>query len=232
MTTSPTQIAGVIDDNAEDPCTPRTPRAMPVTYDIGMAVSCADGPCGELSRVVIDPVRRQVTHLIVEPHHRHALSRLVPVGIAAVHADYIDLRCTRAQLADLQYATETEFVPVEPWMATGHPGDGVLGWPHYSYGPTIVVHERVPLGEVEIRRGEHIHASDGTIGRVHGLVVDAAAQHLTHVLVQEGHLWGRREVAIPIGALDRVDDHGVHVSLSKKQIGGLRPVWLDERPTR
>jgi hypothetical protein len=32
-------------------------------YDIGAPVRCEDGPCGELSRVVVDPIKRAVTHL-------------------------------------------------------------------------------------------------------------------------------------------------------------------------
>ena len=54
----------------------------PARYEIGATVTCSDGPGGELSRIVIDPIRHSVTHLIVEPHHRHALARLVPVGLA------------------------------------------------------------------------------------------------------------------------------------------------------
>jgi hypothetical protein len=54
------------------------------------------------------------------------------------------------------------------------------------------------LGEVEIRRGDHVHASDGDIGRVHGLVIDPRNHRVTHVLLQEGDLWGRKQVAIPI----------------------------------
>ena len=167
----------------------------PATYEIGATVSCSDGPGGELSRIVIDPIRRSVTHLIVEPHHRHALARLVPVDLAESREHHLQLRCTRAELHDLQYAQETEFLPVDPWILPI--GDDVLVW-LYAPAETVVMHERLPLGDVEIRRGEHIHASDGVIGRVHGLVVDLADQHLTHVLVEErGHLWAAKDVAIP-----------------------------------
>ena len=48
-----------------------------------------------------------------------------------------------------------------------------------------------------------VHATDGEIGKVEGLVVEPAHGHVTHVLLQEGHLWGRKEVAIPIGAVEQ-----------------------------
>jgi hypothetical protein len=228
---------GMTTAQTSDPVTPRDRRTgaqampagidlRPATYEIGATVTCSDGPGGELSRIVIDPIRRSVTHLIVEPHHRHALARLVPVDLAESRKHHLQLRCTRAQLHDLQYAQETEFLPVDPWMAA-YPGDDVLVWPYYAPAETVVMHERLPLGEVEIRRGEHIHASDGVIGRVHGLVADPADQHLTHVLVEEGHLWAAKDVAIPVGALDRVDAEGVHVALTKHAIAELPAIDVD-----
>ena len=85
-----------------------------------------------------------------------------------------------------------------------------------------------PLGEVEVRRGEHVHATDGAIGRVQGLVIDRKSRHVTHVLLQEGHLWGKKEVAIPIGAVARVDpDDGIRLGITKQQVQDLPPVDID-----
>ena len=49
---------------------------------------------------------------------------------------------------------------------------------------------------------------------------------MTHVLLQEGHLWGSKEVAIPIGAVTGVDD-GIALSLSKHDVQELPPVAID-----
>jgi sporulation protein YlmC with PRC-barrel domain len=89
-----------------------------------------------------------------------------------------------------------------------------------------VTSDKVPLGEVEVRRGEHVHATDGDIGQVQGLVIDPRDHHLTHVLLQEGHLWGRKEVAIPMSAVTGVDD-GVRLSITKQQVQDLPPVDVD-----
>jgi hypothetical protein len=82
----------------------------------------------------------------------------------------------------------------------------------------------VPAGEVRIRRGERVAASDGHIGHVRGLVVDPADETVTHVLLDEGHLWGHKRVAIPIGAVSGIDEAGVTVRLTKHQIKDLPPV--------
>ena len=84
-------------------------------------------------------------------------------------------------------------------------------------------YDSVPVGEVEVRRGEHVHATDGEIGSVEGLVTDPGNHHVTHVLLQEGHLWGSKEVAVPIGAVTGVQD-GIQLSLTKKQVEDLPPV--------
>ena len=89
-------------------------------FVIGSSVSCRDGPCGELTRVVVDPVARTVTHLVVEPPQRGGTSRLVPVRLAGAGTEAIQLRCTMAQFEGLQEAEETQIVP----DALGDLGDG------------------------------------------------------------------------------------------------------------
>ncbi|MGO9192320.1 MAG: hypothetical protein ACLP8X_28205 [Streptosporangiaceae bacterium] len=61
-----------------------------------------------------------------------------------------------------------------------------------------------------------------------GLVTDPGTGHVTHVLLQEGHLWGRREVVIPIGAVTGVND-GIRLNITKQQVQDLPPVNIDHR---
>jgi PRC-barrel domain protein len=103
---------------------------------------------------------------------------------------------------------------------------GGMGLGNMSAGPQLIIRDRVPVGDVQVRRGEHVHATDGDIGRVQGLVVDPADHHVTHVLLDEGHLWGKKEVAVPIGAVTGVED-GVRLSLTKDEVADLSPVELD-----
>ena len=196
-------------------------------FTIGAGVSCRDGACGKVSRVVVDPVARTVTHLVVEPGFWHGPGRLVPLGLADATAGEIRLRCTRADFEKLDPAEETQFLPGTP----GYPGydpEQVLSMPYYGMGPGMgvpvtVTYDTVPLDEVEVRRGEHVHATDGHIGKVQGLVIDPNSHRVTHVLLQEGHLWGRKEVAIPIGAVTGAGD-GIRLNITKQQVQDLPPV--------
>jgi hypothetical protein len=49
---------------------------------------------------------------------------------------------------------------------------------------------------------------------------------VTHVLLQEGHLWGSKDVAIPIRAVTGVDD-GIGLNITKQQVQDLPPVDID-----
>jgi sporulation protein YlmC with PRC-barrel domain len=125
---------------------------------------------------------------------------------------------------------------VRPYFGLGNqswdqvPGDGtgVSSSAGSGRGHTMrtVTYDSVPLGEVQVRRGEHVHATDGEIGLVEGLVIDLDDHQVTHVLLQEGHLWGRKEVAIPIGAVTGVEA-GIQLSISKQEVQDLPPVDID-----
>jgi sporulation protein YlmC with PRC-barrel domain len=207
-------------------------------FTIGAAANCTDGVCGEVSRVVVDPVARTVTHLVVEPKHRLGLGRLVPLDLVDATTSEIRLRCTLVEFEKLDLAEETQFLPGSSGYTGYGPGQA-LSWPYYGLGmgramgmgmavgnaTEPVTYDTVPLGEVAVRRGEQVHAVDGDIGRVQGLVIDRD-RHVTHVLLQEGHLWGRKEVAIPIGAVIGVDD-GIRLNLTKQEVQDLPPVDVD-----
>jgi hypothetical protein len=211
--------------------------AAATPYRIGADASCIDGVCGEVSRVVVDPVARAVTHLVVEPKYGQGLSRLVPLDLVDAMTGKVRLRCTMAEFSKLSHAEETEVLPGLGGYAGYGPGQ-VLTWLHYvmvrrsgtSEGGgrllKAVTYDTVPLGEVAVRHGDHVHATDGDIGQVQGLVIDPGSRHVTHVLLQEGHMWGRKQVAIPIGSVSRLDA-GIQLNITKQQVEDLPPVDLD-----
>jgi sporulation protein YlmC with PRC-barrel domain len=210
-------------------------------FTIGAKANCSDGFCGEVTRMIIDPAARTVTHLVIEPKHRGQDGRLVPLELVDTASGEIRLRCTLGEFDRLEPAEEIDPVEgvgygggygaaesVQGYGGTGGMGVGgsVSGMPigaSLGHRKPIVVQEVVPEGETELRRGEHVHAVDGHIGQVQGFVVDPGNHQMTHILLQEGHLWGRKEVAIPISAVTSVDD-GIRLNITKKQVEELPPV--------
>jgi sporulation protein YlmC with PRC-barrel domain len=214
--------------------------AQATSFTIGAEVRCQDADCGTLKRVVVDPVAQTVTHLVVEPRHRQGLGKLVPVDLADATPRGVMLRCAASEFDRLDWAEETQFVPGTRGYAEYGP-EQVLSWPYYGLrggqasgisaesvpwvSETITV-DTIPAGEVEIRRGEPVHATDGPIGHVHGLAIDPASHRVSHVLLAEGHLWGHKDVAIPISAVADVSD-GIKLRISKHDVAGLPPVEVD-----
>jgi hypothetical protein len=209
-------------------------------YEIGSEVRCHTGRCGDLACVVVDPVAERLTHLIVVSRDGTA-GRLVPAELARPAGDGVDLDCTRAEFNGLEPSVQTHFltVPDAEQRYGLHEGE-VLYWPFYGLAPAgaamgltcmdplasarMEIEDRVPAGEVRIRRGERVAARDGHIGHVRGLVVDPADEAVTHVLLDEGHLWGHKRVAIPVGEVAGIDAGGVAVRLTKHQIKDLPSV--------
>jgi sporulation protein YlmC with PRC-barrel domain len=224
--------------------TPRPAQAPEISterserFRIGAHVRATDGECGELERVIVDPVMQALTHLVVAPKHHRGLGRLVPVELVeAVDGDQIRLRCNVARFRELDDAEDIQFLPGDTGVL-GY-GPDAMTWPYYGLGMPLtgahdaerepILMDRVPLGEVEVRRGDQVHASDGWIGSVQGLVIDPRDNHVTHVLLEEGHFWGHKQVAIPIGATSRVDEE-IRVALTKQEVMELPPVELRSRP--
>ena len=172
----------------------------------------------------------------------HATRNIVDLVVST--AEGIALSCTSAQFEQLDAAEETQFLPGGDAL-WGYGQDQMLSQPYYGLGgpalgmsgigmgagmggtsgPQVVTNDRVPTGEVEVRRGDHVHATDGAIGRVQGLVVHPGDHCVTHVLLDEGHLWGQKKVAIPISAVTDVED-GVRLNLSKDEVRDLPEVGL------
>ncbi len=211
-------------------------------FVIGADAKCADGVCGKVSRVVVDPVARVVTHLVVEPRHWPGLGRLVPLDLVdAATPKEVRLRCTRAEFDQLGFAEVSDFATgTSLEQYSGYSAEQKLMWPYYSpsegegmpqtgEGEPTGTYGSLPPGEVAVRRNERVYASDGEIGRVEGLVIDPRSHHVSHVLLQEGHLFGRRDVTIPIGAVTGVED-GVHLSITKQQAENL-PVVNTDHPS-
>jgi sporulation protein YlmC with PRC-barrel domain len=219
-------------------------------FTIGSEATCSDGVCGEVTRVVVDPLLQVVTHIVVEPKHRSGLGKLVPLDLIESTEGDVRLRCSLAEFDRLDPAEETHLIPGGNGGYGGYRPGQALYWPYYGLGGGVVgggvggimgngvgmgvadvsqpvVSDTLPLGEVAVHRGDQVHATDADVGQVQGLVVDLRTRHVSHVLLQEGHLWGRKEVAIPIGAVAAMDPSGIQLSLSKDEIADLPAVDVD-----
>ena len=183
----------------------------------GATALCTDGHCGSLVRVVVEPHGGTVTHVVIEPEHRVGLGHLVPLDQVESADGPLQLRITKAQLAALP-RSET----VGPAAGLSGPDSEATAWPAFGGNADVPEsHDRVPAGEAEIRPSEEVEARDGSVGRTRGVIVEAITGRLTHVLVEHGHVWHRREVAVPADAVTLLGPDRLVLSLTRSEVGAL-----------
>ena len=210
-------------------------EAMDFTF--GASAHCSDGHCGKLTRTIFDPARRTVTHLVIQPRHHATGGRLVPIELADSAGGEIGLDCTLAEFDRFDPAEEIELVEGVDY-AGGYGPDAVVGYGDVGsmgvgasatgmgigmslgHQPPTVISDNVPEGEGQVTRHDHVHAADGLIGELNGFVVDPGDHRVTHILLREGHLWGRREIAIPVGVVTSADPV-IRLNITKKQVEEL-----------
>jgi sporulation protein YlmC with PRC-barrel domain len=218
-----------------------------VRLEIGDRVRCLDGVYGELADIVIDPLEKRVTHLVVRPEQDEGVAQLVPIQLAnggegGQHE--IELKCSVREAQGFESVHEAAYLrlgesPAEdpnwdvgvedvlalPYYAgLGYAGSDTGPYPDQLDPNVTVLYDRVPKGDVEVRRASAVISADGhSLGEVDGFLVDAD-EHITHFVLERGHLWGRKEVTIPIGSVAKIENDAVHVALSKDEVGELPAV--------
>jgi uncharacterized protein YrrD len=197
---------------------------------VDVEVHCTDGLCGRSTYVLINPVRKEVTHLVVKEAEWPHAERVVPIdAVSETAPDVILLHGSRDQVHKMAPFAETEYIeedmptgerPVAGYMGTG----SYMLWPYttpYESELVPVEHKKIPLGEVAIKRGTGVEATDGRVGRVDELLVTPENDHFTHLVMREGHLWGQKDIAIPVSEIDRMEEDTVYLKLNKKEIAAL-----------
>jgi sporulation protein YlmC with PRC-barrel domain len=191
-------------------------------------VECTDGICGRSVYVLIDPIADKVTHLIVEENSSPNTEYIVPVDtVTETIVDMIRLRCSRAELEKMAPFVKTTFIESKVPAGTMMYGRGMVGMGTgtYYYMPfvssEITEHLQIPPGELAVHRGTHVEATDGYVGHVDEFVVNPKNGHITHLVMREGHLWGQKDVIIPLSAMGDTHDDTVFLKLDKQQIESL-----------
>ena len=192
---------------------------------INAKVICQDGEGGHSIGIVVNPINDQITHVVVQEQNISILSRLVPVErIRESDPDVIRMECTRGELGKMEIFSEAEFIPydlsgsmfLQPYAVSAVAG-------------TVLEHEKIPPGELAVRRGSPVQACDGYVGTVDEFIVEPQQFHITHLVLRKGHLWDPRDVTIPVRQIDRIAERTVYLKLDKAQIGALPAIKVKRR---
>ncbi len=202
--------------------------------DLGSRVRCSDGAERELADLVVDAPAKRVTHLVVEPKGKREDARLVPIELAHEEPEGLALSCTSEVLDEFERVREFAYLPSggrpeedDKW---GVGVEDVLVAPSYApldpteadFDPNVsVLYDRVPKGEVELRATSDVYSADQHhLGCLHGLDVgESGAIHALALL--RGHLWWKREIAVPADAVKSLETDLVTLGIEKSGLAGL-----------
>jgi len=197
---------------------------------LDVKVECTNGQAGTSTHIIMDPITRTITHLVVSDNeplvdHRY----LVPIEfVTESRHDVIRLDCTQEEFAQLEQFIDVHYIE-NPQPQSGYPADSVYLAPYVSpldleYIPVGV--ERIPFGELAVRRGANVEATDGYVGRFGEFLVDPQSGAATHLILQEGHLWGKREIVLPFSAVDQMIENTISLKLDKASVEKLPSIPL------
>lgn len=200
---------------------------MDIPFDA--QVYCSDGLYGRSTRVVLNPIDRRVTQLVVKEERQPQTERMLPFKyVVETTADEIHLNCTKENASRAQSFEIFRYVPL---LAAGP--DAYLTW---SFGYMAdynflrnqdkfpIKHTAIPQGELAVYRNARVKAINGTVGRLREFLVDTADGQITHLVLREGHIWGQEEVTISVSEIDRLDEETVYLKLDKRAIAALPAV--------
>ncbi len=190
-------------------------------------VYCSDGIAGLSTYVIGDPINHQVTHLVVKSLKPHSREYLVPFdAVEDTMPQLIKLKCTRDEMEKMDPFVEEEY------LRTNIPS--YLTWPNIvpdSYLYTAnkdevpvyvnVKHQNVPMGEIAVWRGAKVEATDGYVGQIDELLIDAKNMQVTHLVLSERHIFEQREITIPVSQIERVYQETIYLKLDRKSIEAL-----------
>lgn len=102
-----------------------------------------------------------------------------------------------------------------------------MEFPYVAPGESMPIpmeRRNIPPEELAIRRGAKVEARDGRIGRVDEFMIDPISENITHLILTEGYLWGKKEVTIHVSEIDRIEESTVYLNLTKEQVEALPAV--------
>ena len=186
-------------------------------------VHCTDDLAGKVICVMFDPVRRQLTHIVVEEKNLPRLKRLVPVELIAAGDRYdVHLDCSTAQLATLRPFMEIEY-PREGALYFTYGTDEETSWPYDTTVemPVPAELERLAPDEVVIHQNSPVRAADGRVGQVKRFLINPANKQLISIALETGYFWNRQELIVALAQVERFEEDRIVLKLDKQHLKRL-----------
>ena len=189
--------------------------------DINAAVKCEDSWCGTVTNIIMNPVTQAAAYLAIKKKDEPLHAFLVPIAmIGQMTPEHINLKCPGDELSRFPRFIEQNFIKMDK---PDDPMPGYLMLPYVLPENLIIpiLHKRIPEGELVVCRGARVQATNGEAGRVDEFLVDPANGQVTHLVMRKGEVIDKKEVSIPLDAIERMDEQNVYLYLDTAEVRRL-----------
>jgi len=181
-------------------------------------VECTDGRVGHLENIILNPKTEKVTYLVVRGNDLQNRERLVPEKLVKeATPDTVHLSIDKERFERMKDFIQEEYIPsnIMLYMAD------MAGWNVGTPAGVFVEHETVPAGGTIVHKGAKVFATDGHVGKVDDFLVEKKTGRITHLILLEGHLWGKKDISVPVSQIDRYEDGNVYLNIDKSGVENL-----------
>jgi uncharacterized protein YrrD len=210
---------------------------------------------GSVSRVIIDPRTKEITHFVVEKGFLFSEDRVLPAElIAESDRDRLVLGSDAGDLEQYPEFEVTSFVSLDERDLPADREELVLGetapssypYPHvgphhywgaayintqpYHYhrqGYSTVTRQNIPEETVAMKKGAAIVCEDGEkAGELHEVFVDKRTNQATHLLISRGLLATEKKL-VPVDWIVDVNEEKIHLGVHSNLIERLETYEAD-----
>ena len=77
--------------------------------------------------------------------------------------------------------------------------------------------DKTQADQLNLVPGMKIIASGQTVGKLDKVVRDPQSEKITYLQMLEGHLWGKKDVDIPVSAVDFTDEYTIYLKIDYRR---------------
>ncbi|MBN1874567.1 MAG: hypothetical protein JXA33_10090 [Anaerolineae bacterium] len=196
---------------------------------LDVEVHCADGPCGRLTRVILDPWREKVMYGVIQQDRKLPVRWLLPLSPIVIGTpNKLVLRCIKETISSF-----------EPWdgKATATPRDRDLDfialWTFRKQAEVqgAALGGGTPESDMLILGQDvEIQAADGYVGYLAGFEVDPATGAITHLIVHRERKVQTVDITIPAHEIQRIQKDVIYLISYRSILDALPSTRARRRP--
>ena len=203
---------------------------MDIPLDVD--VHCSDSVGGHCAAVVLNPVTKVLSHVVVKTKGHAHEEYLVPLDlITDTSVKHIRLSCSLGELGQLApfikpvRVEEAGLNMMNAQALAGAESQSGIGYEDFGFGGKgkveTVEEEAIPETELAVRTDTAVHATDGVVGQVDRFFIRAGSGEIMQLVLLEKHLLSKKNFVIAVDQIDRIGEDVVYLALSKHDVEQL-----------